>query len=224
MAGFRTHLRGALAVSTAASFAVYANELVAPDRIPLLFILGVLGGLLPDVDADDSYVARPVFTLLGVGAAFFCASYLRDQPPTFLVAGWVGVFLLVRVLCFKLFSRLTRHRGLWHSWLAMFLSGLATANIAHHVIGFDPLLSWLAACCLALGYLTHLVLDELYSVDLRGNRIKRSFGSALKPLSFAYPAASLAMLGLVVALGIHAPSLRPLSELAADLLAALGSS
>lgn len=224
MAGFQTHLRGALVVSTAASFFVYTNDLVAPDRIPFLFVLGVLGGLLPDVDADDSRVARPFFTLLGVGAAFFCTSYLRDQPPTSLIASWVGVFLLVRVLCFELFSRLTRHRGLWHSWLGMFLCGVATANTAHHVLGLDPLLSWLAACCLALGYLTHLFLDELYSVDLRGNRIKRSFGSALKPLSFANPGASLSMLGLVVALSIHAPSLRPLLDLAADLLAAFGSS
>jgi hypothetical protein len=36
-----------------------------------------------------------------------------------------------------------------------------------------------------IGYLTHLVLDEFYSVDLFNRKIKRSFGTALKPFSLA---------------------------------------
>lgn len=33
---------------------------------------------------------------------------------------------------------------------------------------------------LVLGFLSHLVLDEIYSIDLRGMHIKKSFGTALK--------------------------------------------
>jgi hypothetical protein len=36
------------------------------------------------------------------------------------------------------------------------------------------------AGALAAGYLSHLVLDEIYSVDVRNVRIKSSFGTALK--------------------------------------------
>ena len=32
----------------------------------------------------------------------------------------------------------------------------------------------------SVGYVIHLVLDEIYSVDLTGARVKRSFGTALK--------------------------------------------
>ena len=31
-----------------------------------------------------------------------------------------------------------------------------------------------------IGYMVHLVLDEIYSVDVLGTRVKRSFGTAVK--------------------------------------------
>jgi hypothetical protein len=52
-----------------------------------------------------------------------------------------------------------------------------------------------------LGYLVHLALDELSSLDLEGRRLRRSFGTALKPWSPTDPASSLAMaaaLGLLL--------------------------
>jgi hypothetical protein len=36
------------------------------------------------------------------------------------------------------------------------------------------------AAAVALGFLSHLVLDEVFSVDLRGARVNRAFGTALK--------------------------------------------
>jgi hypothetical protein len=47
--------------------------------------------------------------------------------------------------------------------------------------------AWLCGTFVFLGFLTHLTLDELYSVDLRGVRVKRSFGSALSFGSFHAP-------------------------------------
>jgi len=40
-------------------------------------------------------------------------------------------------------------------------------------------LAWLAAAFVGGGYLLHLLLDEIYSVDLMGGSFKQSFGSAL---------------------------------------------
>jgi hypothetical protein len=67
--------------------------------------------------------------------------------------------------------------------------------------------AWIAGLMVGIGYLTHLVLDELYSVDLLNSRVKRSFGTALKPFSLADPRSSLAMLAVVVALAWFAPAL-----------------
>jgi hypothetical protein len=50
------------------------------------------------------------------------------------------------------------------------------------------------------GYIVHLVLDEIYSVDVYNERIKASFGTALKLYDGHAPAASVAM--LVAAVGV----------------------
>jgi hypothetical protein len=63
-----------------------------------------------------------------------------------------------------------------------------------------------------LGYLTHLCLDELASVDLLGNRLKRSLGTAFKPFSLAAPWGSTLMLAGAVALGYSAPTLTPVMK------------
>jgi hypothetical protein len=89
----------------------------------------------------------------------------------------------------------------------MAFAGLASANAAFHLAGLSPFESWLAGSFVALGYLTHLCLDEIASVDLLGNRVKRSFGSALKVFSLASPQASLGMLVAVIALSVSAPTL-----------------
>jgi hypothetical protein len=62
----------------------------------------------------------------------------------------------------------------------------------------NKFIAWMAGCFICLGYLIHLSLDEIYSVDLRGIRIKKSFGTALKPVSLRYLKATIALLLLTV--------------------------
>lgn len=59
-----------------------------------------------------------------------------------------------------------------------------------------------------LGYITHLILDECYSVNLSGFELKRSFGTALKLLSLRYWKAStlFLLLGLVFVEATPAPN------------------
>src|SRR2546425_855094 len=47
-------------------------------------------------------------------------------------------------------------------------------------------------------YLIHLILDEMYSVDLIGTKIKKSFGTALKIVSTNMKATSLLLLATVL--------------------------
>jgi hypothetical protein len=72
--------------------------------------------------------------------------------------------------------------------------------------------AWLGGAFVTLGYLTHLCLDELASVDLLGRRVKRSFGTALKPFSLTSPEATAAMLAAVLALVWLAPPIEPVLE------------
>ena len=44
-----------------------------------------------------------------------------------------------------------------------------------------------------IGALTHLLLDEIYSIDFAGNRVKRSFGTAMKLYDYKKPASAFLM-------------------------------
>lgn len=206
MANFRTHLNVGIFVSGGSVLALDGLGLVATDQTLVLFALGVVGSLLPDIDADASTPVRAFFGVLGVILAFAWTLPLVGQYGSFeLALLWVGSFLAVRFLLFEAFARFTVHRGIWHSWLAVACAVLATANLAHWLVHQPPPVAWVAGFIVGLGYVTHLVLDEFYSVDLFNRRLKRSFGTAFKPFSFNDPLSSLAMLGAVLLLAWLAP-------------------
>ncbi len=217
MASFVTHLYGAALVSGVAALGLHASGLAGPQATQTCFFLGVAGGLLPDIDANASKPIRGFFGLLAVVLAFVVAFALVGRLRLLDVAQvWVATYLLVRYGFFEAFARLTVHRGVWHSWLAVVLVALITTDLAYHLLGAPALDAWLAGGFVALGYLTHLCLDELASVDLWGNRLRRSFGTALKPFSLASPWASLAMLAAVLVAAYPAPSLTPVIEAGRD--------
>ena len=197
-------------MSSAGALAVHGLGWTDPGQTQMLFFVGVFGSLLPDIDADNSSPVRGFFTLLGVVLAFLTSFALIGRfllPQLALV--WVGVFLVVRYGLFEVFARFTVHRGVWHSWLAVGFAAFAAVNGAFHLLRFPAWESWLAGGFVALGYLTHLCLDEIASVDLLRNRVKRSFGTALKPFSTASPTASVAMFLGAVALAYLAPTVDP---------------
>lgn len=200
MANFQTHLYGGILVSGGSVLALHGAGLVTEGQTLLLFGLGVAGGLLPDVDADASAPVRGFFGVLGAVLAFaWTLPLLGRYSPLSLALIWSGSFLAVRVLLCEAFAHLTVHRGIWHSLLAALFAALAAVNLLHWMLGLAPQDAWVGGLMVGIGYLAHLVLDELFGVDLLGVRTKRSFGTALKPWSLRDPASSLAM---AVAVGV----------------------
>jgi len=180
MANFNTHLTVAAAGSCCGSIACTSYfQLDILDAF-ILLVLGTLAGLLPDVDSDHSIPAKWLFRLVMLGGMVlvFVLSYSRF-PPLY-VAAYVGLAALVmHFVLFKLFKKITSHRGLFHSIPAALLFGLTTHGVGIHLLAWSLMFSWLAASFVAGGYLLHLLLDEVFSVDLAGGRLKKSFGTAL---------------------------------------------
>jgi hypothetical protein len=206
MANFQTHLNVGIVVSAAATLSLYMAGPVQGAQTMPLFTLGVIGSLLPDIDADSSKPVNALFGVLGAGLAFVMTLPLTGLfLPMELVAIWVGVYLCVRYLFAMMFARFTVHRGIWHSWLGVALVTLGTANLASWLWKQPAEPAWLAGLMVGIGYLTHLVLDEISSVDLFNSSVKRSVGTALKPFSLNSPWSSLAMAGAVAALAWLAP-------------------
>lgn len=208
MANFQTHLNVGIFVSGAAVLALHGVGLVESGTTLGYFALGVAGSLLPDIDADASKPVRAFFNVLAVASGFVLTLPLSGRLlPLDLALIWAGIYLSLRFILFESFSRLTVHRGIWHSWLGIGAATLITVNLAHWGLGRSPESAWVAGLMVGIGYLTHLCLDEIYSVDLLNSRVKRSFGTALKLFSLADPRSSLGMLAMVLVLVWFAPAI-----------------
>lgn len=206
MANFETHLGVGTAVASFAALSAHAEGLSHFPQTQWLFMVGVSASLLPDLDADDSRPVRLFFALLGLVAGFFLATALWHYLGFLeLVLLWAGVWSFAYFPLRLLFARLTVHRGTFHSLLMACVVALVAVNVADRWLAISPMQSWLFGAFALLGYLTHLVLDEMASVDLAGNRVKRSFGTALKPFSVRYWPVSLLILGLGLGLLVLAP-------------------
>lgn len=201
MANFETHLTVASVSSGLFSITTLAANLATPSQATGYFLLGVIGGLLPDIDSDNSTPVKIFFKLLALGLAFATLFELAGQfsvVELFII--WLGIYLIVRFVLFEAFTRLTVHRGILHSMLAAIFFGALTTSIAYHIIHLAKDVAWLSGLALLLGYVIHLALDEFFSVDILNNTVKRSFGSALKLASFTNWPTSILLAAITMAL------------------------
>lgn len=199
MANFATHLGvGTITSGMAATLAV-ATEMIGQGDIMILALAGALGSVLPDIDLKDSRSSRIIFFALGL---FFSFVVLFSVVSRYSIAElwiiWIGSFLAVRYVGHYMFHNFAVHRGVFHSVLAAIFWLFLTAAIFHHGLNFDPRICWLAGIFMFFGYLVHLLLDEVYSVDFNGNRVKRSFGTAMKLVEYRNIPASF-MMGIAAA-------------------------
>jgi membrane-bound metal-dependent hydrolase YbcI (DUF457 family) len=68
--------------------------------------------------------------------------------------------VFIRYFVANVFRRLSVHRGMYHSVPATLIAGLAV------YLGYpEPGVRIILAVGVMLGFLSHLVLDEVYSVD-----------------------------------------------------------
>nr|CAA6830415.1 MAG: FIG00856673: hypothetical protein [uncultured Thiotrichaceae bacterium] len=206
MANFNTHITYAAAGAGLLSVLCLQIDLVDQRNALLLALVGTIGGILPDIDLQRSYPSRILFSMMGMFFAFLMVFSLEND---FSIIGlWlvgVGSFLLVRFPIWYIFHHHTTHRGSTHSIVAALLCAFVTTAISHHLLGKDDLTSWLVGYFLFLGFILHLVLDEMYSVDFSNRRIKRSFGTALKLVDYRKSFKSALLIGLTFAVWFITP-------------------
>lgn len=214
MADFATHLGwGAVGAGLAAT-ATYAADIVPAAEIMTLTAAGVVGSVLPDIDLEKATPSRMLFTGLGLILAFialfnFRASYSISE----LWLIWMGVFASMRYGAYHIFHRTAKHRGVFHSLLAGVFFMAFTATVLSHGLGREPVVAWMAGLFVLLGYLIHLVLDEVYAVDFSGVHLKKSFGTALKLFEYKSLSVSAAMLVAGLILVPVTPPVREFAEI-----------
>lgn len=217
MANFRTHLSVAVAGGALlAASGWHAALWTVTDAVPLA-VLTAFGGILPDIDSDHSKSIRLIFTLFAVLAVVAGALLLESRlSPGALLVACGGLYVGVRYASSAVFKRFTVHRGIWHSLLAAVLCGLATTALSYQLLSQSAWMAWAQGLALVVGALIHLLLDEMYSVDLVGSRLKRSFGTAFKLFDYREPGNSAVMVMLAFGLSPWLPPWPTLAELLAQ--------
>lgn len=214
MANFRTHITVAAAGGMLIAYAGWQVQWWPANQALLVVALVAFGGILPDIDADRSRSIRLIFNLLSVPSLVLGVLLLQPWlTPGLLLVACGGIYFCVRYLAAVLFSRFTVHRGIWHSLMAAGLCALATAALSYHLLAQPAWLAWCHGAAVLLGFIIHLGLDELFSVDLEGARLKRSFGTALKLGDSRRPLSNLLMLIAMLTLVPWVPPWGVLAEL-----------
>lgn len=181
MANFNTHITTAFVVSSTASLALYKAGMLSPMEFFLCAITGTIGGLLPDIDLPHAVPARVGFNVVSMltafGAVVMWISYLTLAE---LVLVWLISYSMMRWGVFLLFSSLTTHRGIVHSIPYMGVVSMTLVYASFYGLKNGAIFSWFLGLFLFFGTLIHLLLDEIYSVNVFGLRLKKSFGTAMK--------------------------------------------
>lgn len=180
MADFKTHMTVSTATGALLSFAGYQAG-IDWDTCAVAGVLCSVSGMLPDLDSDSG---RPLREATAMGAAvvpMLMVDRLQrlqlNHDSMVLIA--IVAYITIRFFLAEMFRRYTVHRGMWHSLPAAAICGmLAFLIISNEDIG----IRCFKTAAVVLGFLSHLILDEVWSVDFKQGayRFKSSFGTALK--------------------------------------------
>lgn len=177
MANYKTHVSFSTGTGIVYGLGIWALGIPAPTCAIAGGICAV-AGMLPDVDSKTSRSLQECLYLAAGLTAIMSMGRLQEFPINQEIVLMIGAvsFLLVRYGFGALVRKWTVHRGMLHSVPAALIAGEITYILSTGPSSFRAI----KAVGLVLGYLSHLTLDEIYSVDIRGVRLKKSFGTALK--------------------------------------------
>jgi hypothetical protein len=180
MAGFETHIT--VSTVTGVAYGLWGWQCgAAPETCILAGGLCSVAGMLPDLDSDSG---RPVQEMSCFAAAVI-PMLMLDRFRDFgwshesMVLAAAAIYAAVRFGVAEVFKRYTVHRGMWHSIPACIACGLIAFLI---VAGNDLAPRAFKAGAVSLGFFSHLVIDEIWSLGLARGRLgfKKSLGTALK--------------------------------------------
>lgn len=181
MANFNTHFTTAFLLSSTASLVIYKAGMVSTTEFLCCALAGTVGGLLPDIDLDYSVPARVGFNLISMSVAFGTVIlWIGHLSVLELIMVWLISYIMMRWGVFYLFNSLTVHRGIVHSVPYMAVLSLALVYVSFYGLKQGTIFSWFLGVFLFFGTIVHLLLDEIYSVNIFGLTVKRSFGTAIK--------------------------------------------
>ena len=183
MAGFKAHLAGGIASGAGMSLFAFFLRGLSLTQAGAIFMVGCVGGLLPDLDSDTGKPLAFLSQLISIlipSILFSRVVQIGGNSPEFLICYFTISYLFINYVVCSIIKRITIHRGMLHSIPFAFICG----GIAYLLfVSSGKQVAAMAGTAVVLGCFVHLVLDELSSFKLKFGFIpipKKSGGSALK--------------------------------------------
>lgn len=181
MAGFKTHITVSTTLGVAYGAAgAYYWDIPIPSAI-LAGGLCSISGMLPDLDSDSGTPLREsvAFTAAVVPMMLAHRLELLLGSKELVILASAFIYCLIRFTLAQVLKEYTVHRGMFHSIPA----ALIAAEVAFLLCtaGTTEVRYFKAGAVLA-GFMSHLVLDEIWSITWKRGRLrlKSSSGTALK--------------------------------------------
>lgn len=181
MPGFRVHITGSSIVGAGYGAAAWFVGDMHPTTCGLAAGLCAVAGMLPDLDSGPGIPLREsvAFAAAVVPMMMIHRFHQMGLPLEAMILAGALIYLAIRFGLSWLLKSYSHHRGMFHSLPAAAIAGQTT------FLAFgaeDPLRRYFVSSAVVLGFLTHLVLDEIWSVKMGwfGPKVKKSFGTALK--------------------------------------------
>jgi membrane-bound metal-dependent hydrolase YbcI (DUF457 family) len=180
MAGFKTHMTVSSVMGAGYGAAAYFGfDVPWPTSVLAAGLCGV-SGMLPDLDSGPGVPLRESCAFAAAVVPMMLIDRFQQwgMSNEMIVLAGAACYFLIRFGLAEVLKTLTEHRGMFHS--------LPTAaiftEIAFLLSSGDNRLRIVKAGGVLLGFVSHLVLDELYSIEWHGGLpgAKRSFGTAFK--------------------------------------------
>lgn len=181
MPGFKIHISGSTVLGIGYGAGAYVLHDAPLESCVLATGLCSVSGMLPDLDSGPGIPLRESLCF----AAAFVPMLLYDRArqlgwthETMVLAG-AALYVTIRFGFGHLLRHHSVHRGMFHSiptclifaGLAFLLCNTGTLPQRYYKAG-----------AVVVGFMSHLILDEIWSVEWRGlsPHLKKSFGTAVK--------------------------------------------
>jgi len=183
MAGFKAHLASGIASGAGISLIGFFLRGLSLTQAGAVFVVGSVGGLLPDLDSDTGKPLSFLFHLVSVlipSLLLIKAIRIGGDSPEFLICYFAVSYLFINYVVCSIIKKITVHRGMMHSIpFALMCGGICYLLF----LSSGKQVAIMAGTAVLLGCLVHLVLDEFSSFKLKFGFIpipKKSSGSAFK--------------------------------------------
>lgn len=179
MADFKTHVTASTILGIGYGTVAHMQFGVPIGHCLIAGALCSVAGMLPDLDSKSGIPQREMLCFVSVLVPMLMM--FRFQELGFTAEQMVFIagvsYIVIRFGLGELFKRFTKHRGMWHS-----IPAAAVAAMATYLVCFspEPHIRLFKSWAVFLGFILHLALDEFYSVDIMGRRLKKSWGTAMK--------------------------------------------